>query len=110
MPEFAVNVRHLPDGLLLDVTGPVGQEGGEAIRRVVEEASALPARLVFNLTGAHPISTAGIGGILYTVRLVTRAGGRAAAYGLSDHHRKVFHVMGLTQYIRLCLDEASALE
>ena len=69
----------------------------------------LPDRLVLNFSGAGPINTAGLGGVLWAVRLVTRAGGLVTAYGLSEHFRKVCHVMGLTAYLRIELDENTAL-
>lgn len=96
--------------MILDLSGSLGREGGEAILRAVQDQSELPRRLVLNFTRVGPISTVGLGGVLWAVRLVTRAGGRTAAYGLNDHFRKVCHVMGLTQYLRLCLDETTALE
>jgi anti-anti-sigma regulatory factor len=108
-PGFEVNVRRAAGSIILDLLGPLGQEGGDAVRRIVTDMGQVPAHLVLNFSGAAPISTAGLGGVLFTVRLVIKAGGRTSAYGLTDHHRKVFHVMGLTQYIRVCLTEADAL-
>lgn len=110
IPMFEAGVRPIANGLILDLRGPLGHEGGEAILQAVRAQPVLPQRLVLNFAQADPINTAGLGGVLYAVRLVTKAGGQATAYGLSDHFRKVFHVMGLTQYIRLCLDETSALD
>lgn len=106
---FQLQARRIPGGVSLDMVGPLGQEGGDAIRQAVTESEP-PGRLVLNFTRTFPLSTAGLAGVLFTVRHVTRAGGRVSAYGLSDHYRKVFHVMGLTHYVRVCLDEASALE
>lgn len=106
---FEVRLRHVAGSVMLDLLGPLGQEGGDALRRVVNDLPQVPSHLVLNFSDAAPISTAGLGGVLFTVRLVIKAGGRASAYGLTDHHRKVFHVMGLTQYIQVCLTEADAL-
>lgn len=109
-PEFHVGVRPLAEGVVLDLAGPLGQEGGDLIRQTVAGLERLPAHLVINFADAFPMSTAGVGAILFVVRQVVKAGGRASAFGLSDHYRRVFHVMGLNQYIRICVDEAAALE
>lgn len=105
--EFAV--RKVVDGILVEIRGPLGKEGGEALLRVVQDQGAVPRHLVLNMTGVGVINTAGIGGVLWAVRLVAKAGGRASAYGLSDHFRKIFHVMGLTQYLFVAADEEAAL-
>jgi len=105
---YDIETRSLPNGLILDLAGPLGQEAGDAVVQLVQGLDAPPQRLVLNFTGTGPIVTAGLGGVLWAVRFVHRAGGQVTAYGLTDHFRKVFHVMGLTQYIRLCPDEESA--
>lgn len=107
---FEVQVRHVQERMILDLNGSLGREGGEAILRIVQEQPVLPRRLVFNFARVGQMNTAGIGGVLWVVRLATRQGGHVSAFGLNDHFRKVFHVMGLTQYIRLAADEAAALE
>jgi anti-anti-sigma regulatory factor len=107
--RFQLGIRPLSNGLLLELSGPLGREEGEQILRAVQEPPSPPTRLVLNFTEARPINTAGLGGVLWAVRLVTKAGGQTSAYGLSDHMRKVFHVMGLTQYIQIAFDEAEAL-
>lgn len=106
---FEWQIRPVAEGLILDLTGQIGREGGEAILRVVQEQPALPRRLVLNFEQVDVISTAGLGGVLWAVRLVTRAGNQVFAYGLNSHLRKVFHVMGITQYVAIVEDEAAAL-
>lgn len=106
---FDLQLRPMGDSLVLDLTGPLGREGGERILQAVHEQAALPRRLVLNFTHVGTMNTAGLGGVLWAVRLVTRAGNQVFAYGLTDHFRKVFHVMGLTQYISLVESEAAAL-
>lgn len=104
-----MKLRPAGDALLLDLSGPLGKEGGDAIVRTVEEQSDLPQRLVFNFTRVPIMNTAGLGGVLWAVRLATRAGRPVFAYGLTDHFRKVFHVMGLTRFVAVVEDEAAAL-
>lgn len=106
---FELYTRTQPDCLILDLVGPIGREGGEAILQVVQEQPALPERLILNFTRVDIISTAGLGGVLWAVRLVARAGHQTFAFGLNSHLRKVFHVMGITQYVAIVEDEASAL-
>lgn len=102
-------VRSLEAGVLLQIRGPLGKEGGEALLRRVEEQPATPRLLVLNFTEVGIVNTAGIGGVLWAVRLVAKAGGRSVVFGLSDHLQKIFHVMGVTNYLAIVADEASAL-
>lgn len=106
---FELQLHTTLDMLVLDVTGPLGREGGEAINAVVQAQTPPPKRLVLNFTQTTTISTAGLGGVLWAVRLVTKAGGRVCAYGLNEHFRKVFHIMGITRYVGLYLDETAAM-
>ena len=106
---FHVQSRAVGDNLVMELDGPLGREGGELILRTVQEQPVLPRRLVLNFARVGTINTAGLGGVLWAVRLVTRAGNQVFAFGLSDHFCKVFHVMGLTHYIALVENEAAAL-
>lgn len=106
---FEWQLRPTADGIILDLAGQIGREGGEAILKVIQEQPVLPRRLVLNFGRVDVISTAGLGGVLWAVRLVTRAGNQVFAYGLNAHFRKVFHVMGITQYVAIVEDEAAAL-
>lgn len=71
-----IQMRPVPAGLAIDITGALGRDGGEAIVRLVQGQATPPGRLVLNFTHAGPINTAGLGGVLWVVRLVTKAGGR----------------------------------
>lgn len=104
-----LQMRTFPEHVVLDLAGPLGREGGEAVLHTVQRLSPLPARLVLNFSRVESMSTAGLGGVLWAVRLITKAGNQVFAYGLTDHFRKVFHVMGLTQFIAVVEDEATAL-
>ncbi|HYF94754.1 MAG TPA: STAS domain-containing protein [Symbiobacteriaceae bacterium] len=107
---FELQVRMAAGTVILDIAGPLAREGGDAVCDAVQALAPLPAHLVLNFSRAGMISTAGLGGLLWAVRLVTRAGGRVSAYGLNDHFRKVFHVVGITQFVSLYYDEAAALQ
>ena len=107
---FDVETRIMGETVLLALEGPLGREGGEMILHVVQGLPSLPKRLVLNFSGVPTMSTAGLGGVLWAVRLMAKAGGQVYAFGLSSHFQKVFHVMGLTQYIAIAKDEAAALE
>jgi anti-anti-sigma factor len=106
---FDVQVRSVGGALIVDLAGALGREGGEQILQVVQGQPAVPRRLVLNFARVSTLNTAGLGGVLWAVRVVTKAGNQAFAFGLTDHFRKVFHVMGLTHYIALVADEASSL-
>lgn len=80
------------------------------ILHAVEGLPSLPQRLVLNFSGVTTMNTAGLGGVLWAVRLVAKAGGQVSAFGLTSHFQKVFYVMGLTQYIAVVTDEATALQ
>jgi stage II sporulation protein AA (anti-sigma F factor antagonist) len=107
---FDVQTRTRGESLLLDLTGPLGREGGEMILHLLEGLPSLPQKLVLNFTGVTTMNTAGLGGVLWAVRLMAKAGGQVSAFGLTSHFQKVFYVMGLTQYIAVVTDEVTALQ
>lgn len=106
---FDVGVREMSGGLVLDLSGDFGREGGEAVMRAAQARSVLPGRLVLNFSGVGTMNSAGLGGVIWVVRAVTRAGGQVRVYGLTDHLRRILHVMGLVEYVTICADERSAL-
>lgn len=106
---FSLQTRTVGDSLVLDLSGSLGREGGEKILGVIEKLPVLPGRLVLNFDGVASMNTAGLGGVLWAVRKMNKAEKQVFAFGLSDHFRKVFHVMGLTQYIAVVEDETAAL-
>lgn len=106
---FDVKTRSVGESLVLDLAGPLGREGGEMVLSILGDQALRFGRLVLNFTGVTTMNTAGLGGILWAVRQASRTGTQVLAFGLSDHFRKVFHVMGLTQYIIVVADEAAAL-
>ncbi len=107
---FEVATRRAGESCVIDLAGEFGRDGGEAIINAVQENWSPPLRLVLNFSGVSTINSAGLGGVIWSVRYVTRAGGESRAYGLSEHLRRILYVMGLVAYLQICPDEAGALE
>ncbi|HEY3366326.1 MAG TPA: STAS domain-containing protein [Symbiobacteriaceae bacterium] len=104
-----MRTRFFSGGLIVDLSGPLCREAGDEVVRILQDLPVRPTRLVLNFTHVGSIDAAGAGRVLAAVRIVTRAGGEATAYGLTEAVGQACEELGLTRAVRLCPAEASAL-
>ena len=57
--------------------------------------------VILDFSEVNHINSAGITILIGVAARVQEEGGRLAAYGLSDHYRKIFSMVGLDEFIRL---------
>ncbi len=65
--------------------------------------------VVFNFTAVEYINSAGIALLIRLVRRAREQQAAVLAYGVSNHYQKIFNMVGLTSYLYLYPDEATAL-
>jgi anti-anti-sigma factor len=100
------------DGTLavLEVTGYINNEAGEAIsreaRRLLEDNHRI---LLFDLQGTRIINSIGISLLLEVLEAVLAVNGTLAFCGLSPSIAKTFQIMGLAQYARVFPTRAAAV-
>lgn len=100
------------DGALavLEVTGYINNEGGEAISREASRLLDAGVRsLLLDLRSTRIINSIGISLLLEVLERTLDLGGTLAFCCLSPSIAKTFQIMGLSQYARLYPDRATAL-
>ncbi|HPS80086.1 MAG TPA: STAS domain-containing protein [Thermoanaerobaculaceae bacterium] len=99
------------DVAVLEVTGYINNEGGEAIAREAGRLLESGTRtLLFDLHATRIINSIGISLLLEVLERTLDLGGVLAFCCLSPSIAKTFQIMGLAQYARLFPDRAIALQ
>lgn len=95
---------------VLEVTGYINNEGGEAIAREAGRLLDEGVRvLLIDLHATRIINSIGISLLLEVLERTLDLGGTLAFCCLSPSIAKTFQIMGLAQYTRLFTDRATAL-
>lgn len=95
---------------VLEVTGYINNEGGEAIAREAGRLLDAGTRvLLFDLHATRIINSIGISLLLEVLERTLDLGGTLAFCCLSPSISKTFQIMGLAQYARIFPDRATAL-
>lgn len=95
---------------VLEVSGYINNEGGEAIAREAERLLASGARvLLFDLRATRIINSIGISLLLEVLEKTIDAQTVLAFCSLSPSIAKTFQIMGLAQYTRIYPDRGQAL-
>lgn len=96
---------------ILEVTGYINNEGGEAIAREAGRLLDQGCRLLLlDLRQTRIINSIGISLLLEVLERVLDVSGTLAFCGLSPSIAKTFQIMGLAQYTRIFSDRPSALQ
>lgn len=66
--------------------------------------------LVFNFTEVGYINSLGIAILIRIVRAMHKADGHVFAYGLIPHYKKLFRMVGLTEYMTIYENEYSIMQ
>lgn len=93
--------------LLFRLNGEITVESEEKLKAMLppdEEAGAM----VLDFSGVDYINSAGLALLIGLVRRCREAGRTMGAVKLSDHYRKIFHMIGLSDYITLFDSEDAA--
>jgi anti-anti-sigma factor len=100
------------DGLaVIQFVGDVTTFAEDLVQGAYQEASSGGARhIALDFTACEYINSAGIAVIIGVVTEARRKGQDVYAFGLSMHYRKLFRMVGLTDYVLICDDEAEALK
>lgn len=112
METFELRLAEANGGVaVLEVTGYINNEGGEAIAREAGRLLESGKRtLLFDLHATRIINSIGISLLLEVLERTLDLGGVLAFCCLSPSIAKTFQIMGLAQYARLFPDRALALQ
>jgi anti-anti-sigma factor len=107
--ELQATLRPLPPLTVIDLKGEVTTFADEAITIAYEQASKEGAEnILFNFSAVDYMNSAGISIIIGVLTEARQADQRLLLTGLTPHYRKIFQMMGLTQYAPVFDDEDAA--
>jgi anti-anti-sigma factor len=100
--EIQVTVRFGKNATIIDLVGDVTTFAEEAIHKAYQDASSDGAHnVIFNFREDDYINSAGIAILIGIVTEARKRDQRLLMTGLSAHFQKIFHMVGLTQYVDL---------
>jgi anti-anti-sigma factor len=107
--EVRAMLREEPPLTVIDLEGDVTTFADDAINSAYRQASELGAtNILLNFSSVDYLNSAGISIIIGVLTEARKADQRLLITGLTPHYRKVFHMMGLTQYAPVFDSEAEA--
>ncbi len=109
--ELKANIRTQEEGLaIIDLKGEVTSFSDEAINSLVDEAVQKNVqKIVFNFTDVSYINSSGIAILIGIVTSPANKELTFRVYGLTPHFKKIFRMIGLTQYVKVLGSEEEAL-
>jgi anti-anti-sigma factor len=107
--EVQATLRELPPLLVIDLRGEVTTFADEAINTAYQQASDQGAEnILLNFAGVDYLNSAGISIIIGVLTEARKADQRLLITGLTPHYRKIFQMMGLSQYAPVFDNEDAA--
>lgn len=88
-----------PEGLIVRLRGEVTSEAAQAFHALLSEP--LPPTALLDFGEVDYINSAGIALLIGLLRHARSAGTTVRVIGLSDHYRRIFRMVGLTQYLEI---------
>jgi anti-anti-sigma factor len=102
-------LRESPPLFVVDLEGEVTAGAEGPLTAVYEQASARGARrLLLNFAAVDYVNSAGIAAVIGLLTATRRDGVEVQVMGLNAHYRKIFEMMGLTQFAPLVESEGAA--
>lgn len=104
--ELRIEVtRREPDAIEAAFHGPVDAHSFKQFEQAMDDlVAARPRRLVLDLSGLDFLSSAGVMGLITTVRLVAQNGGATILLPPPPPIREVFELLGLTDHFSFAPD------
>ena len=108
--EVNVTVRKQDSVAILDMKGEITSFADDMLKSIVvstiEEGFQ---RIVFNFSDVSYINSSGIAVLIGIATKFTDQGINFNVYGLTTHFKKIFRMIGLTQYVKVLGSEDEAL-
>lgn len=93
--------------LFLRLSGDITSEGEEEFKKILPLNDQY-APVVLDFAGVDYINSAGLALLIGLVRRCRESGRPVGAVNLSGHYRKIFHMVGLNDYITVFDSEDAA--
>ena len=109
--QITVNTEIIPAYAVIRLYGHVNTFAEGAIEGEINRLIDMRCPLVvLDFTGVENINSAGITILIGLAERMKDAEARLGAFGLTDHYRKIFKMVGLEEYITVNEDLDSMLE
>jgi len=110
MNQHRLRVRHSGAIAIIDLEGDLSHDSEGPLLGALRDPHVLPSSVVvLNFAGVGYINSAGISLLVSLVAEVIHTERTLLACCLSPHYRKIFRMVGLTEYIQVFETELDAL-
>lgn len=96
--ELQLDKELLPEGMIVTLTGDVTAAADKAFTGLLA-LDPWPSTMLLDFSAVEYINSGGIAQLIALLRQARGKGGVLRARGLSEHYRKIFRMVGLTEYI-----------
>ncbi len=108
--DVIMAVRKRGNVAIMDMKGEVTSFADETLNSLVKSAvDEGGQRIVFNFSDVSYINSSGIAVLIGIVTGFTSKGVAFNVYGLTSHFKKIFRMIGLTQYVNVLSSEEEAV-
>lgn len=106
-----VSTRVVEEIGIVDVQGEVTMFSEEPLQGAYEKLTDDGVkRIIFDFSGVDYINSAGMAVIIGILNQSRKRGQALRAWGLTEHFKKIFDMVGITKYMHLYDTEAEALK
>ena len=110
MDELKASVRLRPGLTIIDLSGDIDGGADDILEAAYARAeSHEPATILLNFAGVEYINSKGIALLVVLLARAIKSNRRLLACGLTNHYREIFEITRLSDYIKICADEETAL-
>ena len=99
-PSLTIEEERLPEGLILTLKGEI-TAAAEVVFGSLLKLDPWPPAILLDFGEVEYINSAGIALLIGLLRQARSRGGALRVQGLSEHYRKIFRMVGLTEYVEL---------
>lgn len=96
--DLKLTKEELPEGWIIALEGDVTADAATALTGL-PAADAWPPAMLLDFSAVEYINSGGIAQLIALLRRARQQNCALRARGLSDHYRRVFRMVGLTEYI-----------
>jgi anti-anti-sigma factor len=108
--DVKATVRKRDSIAIIDMKGEVTSFADEILNVLVNATVAEGIqKIVFNFTDVSYINSSGIAVLIGIVTSLANKGILFQIYGLTPHFKKIFRMIGLTQYVKVLSSEEDAI-
>jgi anti-anti-sigma factor len=108
--DLSIDIEQKEKYALLNLKGELTLFAEETVNEAMAVCMGKSQNIVMNFADVEYINSAGIAVIIGVITELTKKGGTLKLVGVSDHYKKIFTMVGLTQYANIynSIEEAIA--